>query len=204
MNKREDEPNYTKYDFTPKEQRQNRRKNLSGWWMALVIILIAVGIGGSIVLFQNAQSSSKANPNPISKELSKTKKAIGGQKTSSSLSTQDQNNAITNFEDKLNRANVKNNGISSNARLQLQEDIDSQSNINVKKQEQNMLDQTPNVVKTEPTQQTKQFSETHTFSSVQDAKDWANATKSQWLAAGFNNFTITSNGQGYYVLHFIK
>lgn len=48
------------------------------------------------------------------------------------------------------------------------------------------------------------FAETHTFNSLQDAKDWANATKSDWTAAGYNYWTVNQNSQGYYVLTFTK
>lgn len=48
------------------------------------------------------------------------------------------------------------------------------------------------------------FSETHTFNSIQDAKDWANATKPDWTAAGYNYWTVNQNSQGYYVLTFTK
>lgn len=48
------------------------------------------------------------------------------------------------------------------------------------------------------------FAEPHTFNSVQDAKDWANATKPDWTSAGYNYWTVTQNSQGYYVLTFTK
>ncbi len=48
------------------------------------------------------------------------------------------------------------------------------------------------------------FAEPHTFNSVQDAKDWANATKLDWTSDGSNYWTVTQNSQGYYVLTFTK
>ena len=48
------------------------------------------------------------------------------------------------------------------------------------------------------------FAEPHTFNSVQDAKDWANATKPDWTSNGYNYWTVTQNSQGYYVLTFTK
>ncbi|NDR69615.1 hypothetical protein BGL41_01670 [Fructilactobacillus sanfranciscensis] len=48
------------------------------------------------------------------------------------------------------------------------------------------------------------FAEPHTFNSVQDAKDWANATKPDWTSDGYNYWTVTQNSQGYYVLTFTK
>lgn len=48
------------------------------------------------------------------------------------------------------------------------------------------------------------FAEPHTFNSVQDAKDWANATKPDWTSDGYNYWTVTQNIQGYYVLTFTK
>lgn len=48
------------------------------------------------------------------------------------------------------------------------------------------------------------FAEPHTFNSVQDARDWANATKPDWTSDGYNYWTVTQNSQGYYVLTFTK
>ncbi|UQS86292.1 hypothetical protein MOO44_05045 [Nicoliella spurrieriana] len=48
------------------------------------------------------------------------------------------------------------------------------------------------------------FSTPRQFSSVADATSWAKATQSNWIQAGYNNYTITSDGQGYYVLTFTK
>ena len=48
------------------------------------------------------------------------------------------------------------------------------------------------------------FAEPHTFNSVQDAKDWAYATKPDWTSDGYNYWTVTQNSQGYYVLTFTK
>ncbi|MBW1605265.1 hypothetical protein [Lactobacillus sp. Sy-1] len=48
------------------------------------------------------------------------------------------------------------------------------------------------------------FSSPRQFSSVADATSWAKATQSSWIQAGYSNYTITSDGQGYYVLNFVK
>ncbi|MEJ6399707.1 hypothetical protein [Nicoliella lavandulae] len=48
------------------------------------------------------------------------------------------------------------------------------------------------------------FSTPRQFSTVQDATNWAKATQSSWIQAGYSNYTITSDGQGFYVLNFIK
>ncbi|MCF6514720.1 hypothetical protein GSH19_00770 [Lactobacillus sp. S2-2] len=48
------------------------------------------------------------------------------------------------------------------------------------------------------------FAYAKNFNSVEDAQNWANAMQDNWLADGYNNYTITQDGQGYYVLKFIK
>ncbi|KRK47768.1 hypothetical protein GPK34_11070 [Secundilactobacillus kimchicus] len=48
------------------------------------------------------------------------------------------------------------------------------------------------------------FSSPHTFSSVEDARSWASATRSDWLKQGYTNYTITQDPQGNYVLAFTK
>lgn len=204
MNNNKETPNYKRYDFNVDNPNQrNQRSNFRGWWFALVILLIALTIGLGISWLKDSGGSTKSsiNNDPITKTVK------------GKLSEQVQNQRVANFQDKLNE--MDNNGITTSQRKQLQGLINKESNSSVKKREQALLNdaQTKQVAKPQPKKvapkqpapaENNQFSSTHTFASIPDAKNWADATKDQWLKAGYTNYTITANGQGYFTLTFTK
>lgn len=74
--------------------------------------------------------------------------------------------------------------------------------------QKNNQDQKTNKAKSNNQNKTKKnispFANPKNFNSVEDAQNWANTTQDNWLADGYNNYTITQDGQGYYVLKFVK
>lgn len=208
MNKHDNEPQYKKYDFNSEETRRSRRKKqYSGWWFALLILVVALLIAFSLnwlLTKDNHKSSGHSSNNRISRTIKKSESTLINRKKKGPLTRQLENNRIATFKKKLNQADQ--NGITKQQRARLQESINQESNQSVKDKEQSLLNQTETRTNRPPKKpkQTDPFATDHTFSSIQDAKNWANATKSEWLKAGYVNYTITSNGQGYYTLKFIK
>jgi hypothetical protein len=204
LNRHDDEPQYKKYDFNSEEnRRRQRRKQYSGWWFALLILVVGIVLALSINWFvtsgNNKQSSST---NSISKTIKKSEKEFTGNSKKGSLTNQVEKNRVNAFSSKLKAA--QESGLNPKERQQFQQTINEEQNETVKSQEQNLLNGVKSDKPARAQKTPDQFSSTHTFASVQDAKNWANATKQQWLKAGYVNYTITSNGQGYYVLRFIK
>ncbi|WP_243674469.1 hypothetical protein [Lentilactobacillus kisonensis] len=113
-----------------------------------------------------------------------------------------EDNRVSAFSDKLETA--KENGLTPQEQGQLQSSINNEKNKAVKTRQQQLLNRVRAKPRPAKPKAADPFATTHTFSSVNDAKNWANATKQQWLKDGYVNYTITSNGQGYYVLKFIK
>ena len=61
--------------------------------------------------------------------------------------------------------------------------------------------------KSNPSNQSKKktmFDGTHIFSSVADAQNYAKATQSQWIQAGYQTYTVSADSQGYYILKFVR
>lgn len=206
MNKHDNEPQYKKYDFNSEQTRRSqRRKQYSGWWFALLILVVALGIALSInwVLTKDGHSSNNhASSTSISKTISKSESALRKKASKGSLTSKLENNRVSTFKNQL--AVADQNGITKQQRRQFQSSIDQEENKSVKFQEQSLLDKTKTRPSPKRPKAPDQFATTHTFTSIQDAKNWANATKRQWLKAGYVNYTITSNGQGYYTLKFMK
>lgn len=123
----------------------------------------------------------------------------------SSASEQD---AYDHFRARYNQYN--HNGLTVTQKQKLQQMINDESNSAVQSREQTLLDQA--TVKSaasssKPAQKpsnASSFGTTHTFSSVNDAQNWAQASKNQWLQAGYTTYTITSDGQGNYNLQFVR
>ncbi|GHP14495.1 hypothetical protein YK48G_19200 [Lentilactobacillus fungorum] len=204
MNRHDDEPKYKKYDFNSEQSRRSRhKKQYSGWWFALLILIVAIGLAVSInwLVTRNDHKSSSSTAS-ISKTINKSKQAIEDHTKKGSLTKKVEDNRVTAFNDKLKQA--KSNGFTLQERNKLQAAINSEKNQTVKSRQQKLLDQASQQTKPAKPKTTDPFATTHTFSSINDAKNWANATKQQWLKDGYVNYTITSNGQGYYILKFIK
>ncbi len=207
MNKHDEEPQYKKYDFNSEEtRRRQRKKNYSGWWFALLVLIVALAIALSVSWFltkNNSQSHSHHSANPIGRTIKKSESTLEKKDPKGALTSKLEKNRVTAFSSSLQKANR--NGITRQQRAKFQNTINREQNKTVKSQEQTLLNKvkqrrpSPKGPKT-----SDQFTSDHTFASIQDAKNWANATKQQWLKAGYVNYTITSNGQGYYTLKFIK
>lgn len=132
---------------------------------------------------------------------------------SSSVSEQ---TAYEQFRDQLESYN--DHGITVAQKQKLQSLINHENNSAVQSREQKLLDRT--TVKStssasdssaassssakKESQNPTSFATTHTFSSVNDAQNWAQASKNQWLQAGYSTYTITSDGQGNYNLQFVR
>lgn len=208
MNKHDNEPQYKKYDFNSEQTRRSQRKRqYSGWWFALLILIVALAIAVSLSWFltgSGSKSSKHSSNNGITRTIKKSESALKNRKSKGSLTSKLESNRVASFKEKLNSAD--NNGITKQQRATLQQSVNQESNQSVKKREQSLLNQTETKA-TQPPKKPKAadpFASAHTFSSIQDAKSWANATKQEWLKAGYVNYTITSNGQGYYTLKFVK
>ncbi|KRM93227.1 hypothetical protein FC56_GL000892 [Lentilactobacillus senioris DSM 24302 = JCM 17472] len=207
MKNSDDKPQYKTYDFNTDAQRkgQHRRKTtnyLHGWWIGFLIIAIALGIVYGINLWQN-HAHPVANTAVVSQ---KSKRQID-KITAATKKSADRDAAadkVERFRGQLKKQN--NDGLTSEQRTNLQKQIDQESNQSAQSQEQTLLDNTPTkqVPESKAAPVTDPFSQTHTFSTIADAKNWANATKTEWLKAGYSDYTITANGQGYYVLRFLK
>lgn len=203
MKNSNDKPQYKTYDFNTDTPRRKKSTNyLHGWWIGVLIIAVALGIAYGISLWQN-HIHPVANTAVVSKK-SKRKIAKITAATNKSADQDAAADKVDRFRSQLNSRN--DDGITSDQRSDLQKQIDKETNQNAKSQEQTLLDNTESrhISTNKPAPVTDPFSQTHTFSSVADAKNWANATKAQWLKAGYSDYTITSNGQGYFVLRFLK
>jgi flagellar basal body-associated protein FliL len=205
LNRHDNEPQYKKYDFNSEENRRRQhKKQYSGWWLALLILVIGIALALSVSwLLTSGNGRSKSNStNEISKTINKSEKALTGKSDKGALTSQVEKNRVNAFSNKLKDAS--DGGLSPKERSQFQTTINEEQNQSVRSQEQNLLNGIKSNKPAKPQKAPDQFASTHTFASVQDAKNWANATKQQWLKAGYVNYTITSNGQGYFILRFIK
>lgn len=204
MNRHDDEPQYKKYDFNSTEtRRQQHKKQYSGWWLALLILIIGIALALSVnwVMSSNNHKSNNSTSS-ISKTIKKSESKFAGSSKKGALTSEVEKHRVNAFSNKLKDA--QESGLNPKERQQFQQQINQEQNETVRSQEQNLLNGVKSDKPAKPQKTPDQFSSTHTFASIQDAKNWANATKQQWLKAGYVNYTITSNGQGYYVLRFIK
>ncbi|WP_283680032.1 hypothetical protein [Lentilactobacillus sp. Marseille-Q4993] len=202
MQNKDDKPQYKKYDFSEDDSsRRQKRNNFRGWWFAVLILVVAVMIALGISWFQQSagkqHEKGSSDKSPITKTIKKK------------LDHNEESHKVESFESRLSKAN--NDGLTSQQRSSFQSEVDNEKDSSVKQDEQSILNETPS--KTIPNKKpakpkvnssADQFTQPHTFASISDARNWAQATKADWLRAGYNNFTITTNGQGYYTLTFVK
>lgn len=208
MKNSDDKPQYKTYDFNtdPQGSKQRRRRTtnyLHGWWIGILIIAIALGIVYGINLWQNHSQPARNTAIVSQKSKKQIDKITAASKKRSAQ--KDANTRVTDFRQQLKQQDQ--DGVTAKQRASLQKQIDTEANKNARSQEQTLLDNTSDRKPPKAKQNTENadpFSQTHTFSSVADAKSWANTTKNQWLKMGYSNYTITANGQGYFVLRFLK
>jgi len=169
--------------------------------------LITLAIAILLVLAINGHKSTSSTATTTSSSSSAEIMAH-----SSSVSEE---TAYDKFKTKFDGYNA--NGLTVTQKQKLQTLINNEDNSAVQDREQKLLDgATVKPAKTQsssaessshkPDNQdnTSTFATTHTFSSVGDAQNWAQASKNQWLQAGYSTYTITSDGQGNYNLQFVR
>lgn len=155
----------------------------------------------------------------INGHKSTTESAASSSSSSSVLAhsaSASQASAYSSFKALLNKYNDQ--GITVSQKQKLQMIVNNEQNNTVQSREQQLLDDvTVKHAKSSSASQSSSesksssesqnptsFDTTHTFSSVADAQNWAQASKSQWLQAGYSTYTITSDGQGNYNLQFVR
>ncbi|WP_054657248.1 hypothetical protein [Apilactobacillus ozensis] len=181
MNNNDSDSRIRRYNFKRSELNEKPNKNkVKVWQIILAIVLITAFIVASVKLFSGDVKGTKKVITTQLKVLSKLKVVV--RKAPIIMIKK------TKYETKkTNSSETNNNDNNSNK-------SDSNSSNN----------STPD--NNEPPQKynNSTFNVTHTFGSVEDAKNWATATQSSWLKDGYTNYTVTSDSQGYYILKFIK
>ncbi|MHA8110168.1 hypothetical protein ACYATP_01435 [Lactobacillaceae bacterium Melli_B4] len=183
MNNQEPQSRVKRYDFNKGSKQPNQNpKNFKVWpWVLGLVVVIGILVGG-IKYFTADNSSNHQNADQSSSVMSSSSSHNSNQQTSSSS--------------KISSANSSTKSNTSSSKTT--------------KKPANHNDENPNQPNSQSGNQNGQptnggsFSNPRQFSSVEDAKSWANATQSSWLREGYNNYTITSDGQGYYVLNFTR
>ncbi|WP_143462631.1 hypothetical protein [Levilactobacillus enshiensis] len=203
MNNQEPKSRVQRYNFNQGDHPTRRKpKKPRRWWpwiMTLLTLAIAILLVLAITHHNDSASNTAASSSTSASVVAK----------SSSASEQA---AYDSFKQKVSQYNA--NGITVTQKQKLQNIINDESNDAVQDREQKLLDKTQ-VKKSATTSSSSSadnthdaanstFASTHTFSSVNDAQNWAQASKQQWLAAGYTTYTITSDGQGNYTLQFVR
>ena len=206
MKNSDDKPQYKIYKFGSRTDAQKSKRTKSASFYGWLSGLIIVGLSLIIAMGINNWQLSHQGPNTaiISKHTAKSKQTQAQLNRSTKTSDQHSTSrSVSQFREQL--ASYQDTGLTTKQRAKFQATINSEKDAEIAKQEQTLLDQVKVKVTSNSNQpKTNEFSQSHTFSSIDDAKNWANATKQQWLSAGYSTYTITSNGQGYYLLHFVK
>ncbi|KRL94317.1 hypothetical protein FD28_GL000465 [Levilactobacillus hammesii DSM 16381] len=203
LNNQEPKSRVQRYNFNqdpnrPTRQRPRKPRRWWPWVMTLLTLAIAILLVLGITHHNNSASKTASSSSNSASLVAKA----------SSVSEQ---SAYESFKDKYDDFN--DNGITVSQKQKLQNMINDESNSAVQSREQKLLDQAQ--TKSSSTQSSASsssasshnptsFDAVHTFSSVDDAQNWAQASKNQWLQAGYTTYTITSDGQGNYNLQFVR
>lgn len=220
MNNQEPQSRMQRYNFNTDDQSASKRKppKKPSHFRQIVVsflitLVLVVGVGAWL-----ANRSTK-----VENGAQNTEQSV--KDNSSSHTESDNASKETGNSDSNNSTDDKE--ITSSQRSSLQSSINQESDATIKNSEQKKLDDTKtksgnqqssssanttsnSAGSSKKTDNSKKnsgsitFSQSHTFSSVADAKSWAQATKSQWLKDGYSTYTITSDAQGNYVLRFVK
>ncbi|MCH5461732.1 hypothetical protein HC026_06490 [Lactobacillus sp. LC28-10] len=232
MNNQEPQSRMQRYNFNTDKQSASKRKppkRPSHFRQILISILVTlvlvIGVGVWL-----ANRSTKVENGAQNTEQSVNDNSSSSNTGSDSASENDTPNSNPNNSSagSANGSTYADKGITSSQRSSLQSSINQESDATIKNSEQKKLDNTKPKGNTQQSSSSANttsnsagssskktdnsnnnsgsitFSQPHTFSSVSDAKSWAQATKSQWLKDGYSNYTITSDAQGNYVLRFVK
>ncbi|WP_125765389.1 MULTISPECIES: hypothetical protein [Levilactobacillus] len=202
MNNQEPKSRVQRYNFNqgpdqPTRQRQRKPRRWWPWIMTLITLAIAILLVLAINHHNNAGSNTSASSSTSASVVAK----------SSSASEQA---AFESF--KSTYSSYNDNGLTVTQKQKLQSTINEESNSAVQDREQKLLNQAQTKKSSANSTSSSSasshadatFASTHTFSSVADAQNWAQASKDQWLQAGYTTYTITSDGQGNYNLQFVR
>ena len=208
LNNQEPKSRVQRYNFNSDGQPPRRRRRQRRWWPWL-LTFITLAIAVLLVLAINTHKSSSSSDTA-------TASSADSSISAKSSSTAEQS-AYNRFEAKYRRY-LTNGTLTVSQKQKLQTIINKEDSSAVQTREQKLLDQakvqrpasadssstTDQSSSSEKTSNPTSFGTTHTFSSVNDAQNWAQASKNQWLQAGYSTYTITSDGQGNYNLQFVR
>ncbi|MFC6260118.1 hypothetical protein [Levilactobacillus fujinensis] len=203
MNNQEPKSRVQRYNFNQGDQPTRRQQKKPRRWWPWIMTLLTLAIAILLVLAITHHNDSASNTTASS--------STSASVVAKSSSTSEQA-AYDSFKQKVSQYN--NNGITVTQKQKLQNIINDESNDAVQDREQKLLDKTQtkksavssssSSAESTSNASDSTFASTHTFSSVNDAQNWAQASKQQWLAAGYTTYTITSDGQGNYTLQFVR
>ncbi|MFC0378415.1 hypothetical protein [Levilactobacillus acidifarinae] len=208
MNNQDPKSRVQRYNFNADDQHLPRRRRRQRRWWPWIMTLLTLTIAVVLVLVINTHKSSSSSDTA-------TASSAESSLATNSSSTSKQS-AYDQFEAKY-RKYLTNGTLTAAQQQKLQAIVNAESNSATQAREQKLLDQAkvPKASETSSsaTEQSSaaksssnptSFGTTHTFSSVNDAQNWAQASKNQWLQAGYSTYTITSDGQGNYNLQFVR
>jgi len=231
VNNQEPQSRMQRYNFNtdknqpPKRKGPKRPSRLRQIIVSfLVTLALVVGVGVWLAnRTTKVENGAENTEQSVNDNSSSNKRADSSSQSTASRSVPD-----NSTEDSSN-GSTYDKGVTSSQRNSLQSSINQESDATIKNREQKKLNdakaksdtrQSSSSANTtssnsagsssKKTDNNKNnsgsitFSQSHTFSSVSDAKSWAQATKSQWLKDGYSTYTITSDAQGNYVLRFVK
>ncbi|WP_288530862.1 hypothetical protein [uncultured Secundilactobacillus sp.] len=231
MNNQEPKSRMQRYNFNTEDNKGPKRPHKSprlrqiiiGFIIALVLV---VGVG---VWLAN-RSTSVENSDPESSEIasdssdneSDSQVSNDDDSSSDDVDDDDTDNVNNNGTDATTQNNAstpsvpsQNQGTNQESNVTTKNGGQNPSSASNRNQNaQSSASSRTSESSTQPSQDTEKndsstpggidFSSSHTFSSVEDARSWAAALRSNWLAQGYTNYTITQDPQGNYVLTFTK
>lgn len=188
MKNQDPDSRYQRYDFNVDGQKRRKHKKalIWPWILGMVIIVLALAFGIRYEINKHTNSQTKPT----------TEKVASSQK---STTTKD-----PKVENKKYKPAVNKNFEETNSKQTESKSVASKPDSASNSDQNTTTTATKSTAKTRSQNTDSEFAQSRTFNSVEDAKNWAKTTQSQWLAAGYNNYTITQNGQGFYVLTFVK
>jgi len=204
LNNQEPKSRVQRYNFNqgsdqPTRKRPRKPRRWWPWIMTLLTLAIAILLVLAINHHNNPSGASTGSSSSVSASVAAR---------SSSVSEQ---SAFESFKKRYSQ--YDDSGLTVTQKQKLQNIINNESNNAVQTREQKLLDQaqtkksSANSTSSAPNKNSSHnptsFGTTHTFSSVADAQNWAQASKNQWLQEGYSTYTITSDGQGNYNLQFV-
>ena len=230
MNNQEPQSRMQRYNFNTDNQSPKRKppKKPSRFRQIIVSFLVTLVLIVGVGVWLANRSTKVENGAQNTEQSVKNNSSSDTESDSTSESDAPSADSNNSTDDRSNGSVYDDKGITSSQRSSLQSSINQESDATIKNSEQRKLDGTKAKSSTQQSSSSANttsnsagssskktdnssnnsgsitFSQSHTFSSVSDAKSWAQATKSQWLKDGYSTYTITSDAQGNYVLRFVK